>query len=75
MLNAFLWLSRSYDKLGSPLQSKKAAVMSASYLSENQIIDCIEMGRFFSMQFFKEPFYLFLGNKVASEAGRLTSAY
>ena len=27
------------------------------------------------MNFFKDSFYLFLGNKVANEKGQLTSAY
>lgn len=43
--------------------------MSSSYLSENQIIDCYEMGKYFSMKFYKDSFYLFLGNKVISEDG------
>lgn len=45
ILNAFLWMSRSYSERGSPLKKKKAGVISASYLSENQIIDCIELGK------------------------------
>ena len=66
ILNAFVWLSRSYSEKGSPLRHKKAAVLSASYLSENQIIDCIELGRNLEMNFFKDHFYLFLGNKVVN---------
>jgi len=75
ILNAFVWLSRSYSEKGSPLFKKKAGIMSASYLSENQIVDCIELGRHMEMTFFKESFYLFLGNKVVNEEGRLSSAY
>jgi hypothetical protein len=75
ILNAFTWLSRIYDMKGSPLEAKKAGIMSASYLSENQIIDCIEMGNYFHMKFFNQPYYLFLGNKVVNEEGNLTSGY
>ena len=67
ILNALAWLSRSYSQKGSPLQYKKAAVISASYLSQNQIVDCIEIGKHFQMNFLKESFYLFLGNKVMNE--------
>jgi len=67
ILNAFAWLSRSYNVKGSPLLYKKAGIISASYLSENQIVDCIEIGKHFKMSFLKEPYYLFLGNKVMSE--------
>lgn len=49
--------------------------MSASYLSEKQIIDCIEMGKHLGLNFFKSSFYLFLGNKVTDELGNLTSSY
>jgi NAD(P)H-dependent FMN reductase len=41
VLNAFVWLSRAKNKELSPLQYKKAAIISASYLSENPIVDCI----------------------------------
>lgn len=33
VLNAFVWLSRSYNSKGSPLLYKKAGIISASYLS------------------------------------------
>jgi hypothetical protein len=33
------------------------------------------MGKFFNMNFFKESFYLFLGNKVVDDDGKLISAY
>lgn len=75
ILNAFVWLSRSYSERGSPLKDKRAGVISASYLSENAIIDCIELGKHFNMNFYKESFYLFLGNKVVNSSGKLTSAY
>ena len=75
VLNAFVWLSRGKDQDLSPLYGKKAGVISASYLSEHQIVDCIEMGKFFNMNFFNQSFYLFHGNKVANEDGKLTSGY
>lgn len=74
ILNAFVWLSRSYGQR-APLEGKRAGVLSASYLSQNQIVDCYEMGKLFGMRFYQEPFYLFLGNKVVDESGALTSAY
>ncbi len=75
ILNAFVWLSRSYSERGSPLKDKKAGVISASYLSENQVIDCIELGKNLNMNFFRDHFYLFLGNKVVNDEGTLISAY
>lgn len=33
------------------------------------------MGKFFSMSFFKQSFYLFLGNKVVNDDGKLISCY
>ena len=54
---------------------KRAGIVCASYLSQNPIIECVEMGKYFKMNFFKEAFYMFLGNKVTDDQGKLTSAY
>lgn len=33
------------------------------------------MGKYFNMNFYKEQFYVFLGNKVADEKGQIISSY
>lgn len=33
------------------------------------------MGKYFSMKFFNQSFYLFLGNKVVNEDGKMISNY
>ncbi len=60
--NAFDWLSRTYtDKNDlTPLANKKIGVASASYLTQNQITDAVEMGGYVKSNYYPTPFYISL---------------
>ena len=47
--------------------------MSTSYISQQQIQDCVKMGGYRQLAFYDKPFYVNLGAKVFDEkSGKLT---
>lgn len=56
--NALDWLSRSFD--GLPLNKKKIAVISSSFLTKNQIEDIEDIGKLNAAILYDDHFYLSL---------------
>ena len=74
--NAFDWLSDSGENNPSPLTNKKMGIVSASYLSQNQIRDVTEMGDYLKCNYFNQPFYVSLRTGAFNmESGVLTNQH
>ena len=73
--NAYDWLSRPSPVYENkvPAFGKKAAAMSTSYVSQQQIQDCFKMGVYRKLSFFPQPYYANIASKVFdAESGKLT---
>lgn len=71
--NAFYWLSRTYQPDYTPLHKKKVGIVSASYLTQQQIKDIEYLGSDCNINVFGESFYVGLKTGAFDmETGNLT---
>ncbi len=47
-----------------PAFGKRAAVLSTSYISQQQISDCVKMGAYRKLVYHEKPYYVNLGSNI-----------